>query len=156
GGPLPDAPRPHAQSPYIDQTWYAAPHTASAKAFLPIVEKYLGQMRCVWPGGLDRDAMIPAVARRIVQRLALSQPATWWQEPLEQQQGELARLVTPSLIEETLGQVERSLLFGQLTVRSYDLSEDILLSPEQHERAWQIDGTGQAAFATERAGRAGG
>ena len=154
GGPLPEAPRPRAASPYVDSSWFPAPATAAGRELLPFVELQLRGMNSPALSGSARHDAIPFVARGIVRKFALSQPAAWWKQPASARHADLPRLVTPALVNESLGQVERSLILSQLTVRSYDLAEDRLAGPEQQATAWDISGTGSAAFLPSGPGHA--
>ena len=58
----------------------------------------------------------------------------------------------PAVVGEAVAQVERSLVLGQLTARSYDLVEDLLVAPEQQATIWHIAGAGRAAFMPAHAG----
>ncbi|MDB6126427.1 MAG: sugar transport system permease protein [Verrucomicrobia bacterium] len=155
GSPLPEAPQPRAVSPYIDSTWFSAPATAEGRELLPVIERQLRQMDQAKSTGISADAAIPAVARGIVRKLMLSQPPAWWHQPAAKRHADLAQLVTPALVAESLRQVERSLIFGELTVRSYELAEDLLVGPGQQKSVWQITGDGSAAFLPAQSGRSG-
>ncbi len=142
---LPDAPRPQARSPYIDAAWFAAPKTEAARALLPLVEARIREMNFPWPAGLTSEAAAPAVARGLVRKWQLSQPATWWQARTLWP-AEIRQLVTPALVEEILGQVERSIVLGQFTARSEETQQETLLTGEQEALAWPPAGTAPAQF----------
>ena len=149
-GVLPETPHRHAQSPYVDQTWFPAPATRAARELLPAVEQQLRQSQPAWPAGLNHEQLYSAVARGLVKKFSLTQPAAWWRQPAAQRNADLPRLVTPAAIAEAVAQVDRALVLGQLTARSYDLAEDLLVAPGQQEMSWRIEGPGRAVFFPDR------
>lgn len=151
---LPQTPIPRARSPYIDQRWFPPPRNARAQALLALVEVQLRRADYAWPAGLARDDIVPAVARGIVKKLSLSQPDQWWAQTPDAWRTDLPGLVNAALIDESLNQVERSLVLGQLTANSYDLQEDLLVSAAQESPAWRISGPGSARLLPARVGAA--
>jgi len=145
-GPLPAAPRPRRQSPYVDAQYFPAPSTAPARALLPAIQSRLQGAGIVWPASVDSRLAIAATARGVLQHLTLGQPAAWWRQPPAALAAALPSLVTRDEIADALGQVERSLLLGHFSAASVDLQQDQLVLPEREAAAWRIGGPAAAHF----------
>ena len=138
----PSRPIPAIRSPYVDTRCFDDITGVRMPVLLPAIERVLQGMPVAWPEEGDRAAVIRAAARGVFGKLLVTVPKAQWESD-----GMVAALppwITPALVEDVLAQMRRSLAFGQLRARSYDLVEDQLAAPEAVAATWSVSGPAEA------------
>ncbi len=80
------------------------------------------------------------MARGAYQRLADSLPSSSWALPADQLRAIALKALDRPLLDQLLTQVRRALVVSTLTVRSYDVQEDILIPSDKAAQGWKLDG----------------
>ncbi len=140
----PQRPIPQVRSPYIDERHYRDVTGKRMDELLPVIEEHLTVMDYPWPADVERATAIKQTARGVFKKLVLTLPLAHWDEPLPSLTAEVKRRVDAGLVRESLDQIRRALLIGQLRARSYDLQEDQLVAPGAVASAWHVGGSATA------------
>ncbi|MEY2439446.1 MAG: multiple sugar transport system permease protein [Verrucomicrobiota bacterium] len=137
---LPQSPRPHMQSPYIDDRLFAdarGPHMDEA---LTVIKEQLDSSGYAWPEDVDRDIAKREAARAVYAGLLTTIPNDHWNKPIDQLRQELSPIISSQLIHNVTMGLRRAFCLGQLRIRSYDLQEQQLIAPESSATSWVIGG----------------
>lgn len=142
---MPQAPRPVAQSPYVDTRHFAKAEGPRLKELLPVLESHLGSAKFSWPSDLPKDVLVVQCARGAFKRLQDFLPEKDWSLPLEDLKKTALSHVDQAMAADLVAQVRRGILLGKVRARSYDQQEDLLVSAENAATAWTSEG-GQASL----------
>ncbi len=140
----PQRPIPRLQSPYVDDRLFddlRGPHLEEAVA---LIEQDLAATDYPWPNDLNRSTLIHQTARGIYARLLSVLPGEYWELPAAQLRAKITAEISPALIAEVVGQLQRGFCLGAFRAQSYDQKEDVLVPADRAARAWQIGGDAQA------------
>jgi multiple sugar transport system permease protein len=140
----PRQPTPQIRSPYIDEKHFADVTGPRMDEALPVIEQHIRSLSFPWPDELDADVAIRHVSRGAYKKLVNTMPVALWDRSLDKLSDEIRQRVDTGMVADTLMQVRRHYSFGQLRVRSYDLQENQLVSPETAATAWNVTGTATA------------
>lgn len=145
-GILPQRPVARPLSPYIEHRVHAGYGHARLAEMLPYIETDLRARALAWPEGIVVDEAFDQLARGIFRRVAHYAQDAWWKLPAPELAGHLVGLINPSMIETERASIARGFVIGQVLVRSYDLQEEVAITPEAIASAWTIGGPGRARF----------
>ena len=143
---LPQRPVPRAVSPYVEERNALGYEHARLDEQLPHIVADLRARSLVWPEGVDVDAALDLLGRRLFRRLAGFAASEWWKQPEAELASRLTDMITPSMIEAERAVLGRGLVLGQLVAESYDLQERTLVEATGVARAWTLSGPGRARF----------
>jgi len=146
---FPEGPIPRAKSPYLDDRMFSevtGPHRDEAIA---ILEEQLRSH--VWPPNVDPEFARKQTARGIYERLLSLIPYEHWSESSEQLRATLIAAITPNLIDNVFGELQRVFAIGQLRARSTELQEDQLAAASDTATKWIVTGPGALSQKTDGA-----
>ena len=142
---LPMRPVPAQASPYLDAHYFPSPRGPAAPQALPVLEKALADLDLGLPEAVaNGDEAARLLAPGLYRRLQQILPAATWKLPPEQLAEELQRRATPALATEAVRKVYRSLSFGGVRVRSFDLQEVDVTEGAPISSFWQVEGNAEA------------
>ena len=135
----PERPVPAAASPYLDGRYHDEPSHPAWPTVRPTILAALADLDLgLGPEVANRDEAPGILAPGIFERLYQTMPRDRWDLPDAGLQAEVAERVTPALAAEFLRTVLRSLAFGPVRVRSFDLQERELTAGRPISEFWQI------------------
>jgi ABC-type glycerol-3-phosphate transport system permease component len=132
---LPQSPQARLQSPYLDGRGLADLSGPRLSETLAIIETRLNSTPN--PGTIATRE----IARGIYEQLFATLAPEVWNKSGEELQTMIVQKVSPQLIAEVSNRLRRAFCVGQLRVRSYDLQEDQLVSPQNVAASWRVGGT---------------
>lgn len=147
----PQRPVPAEVSPYIDERFFQDVEGKRLDEVLPLIERHLSNRPDLgWPDDTDRSSAIPQVARGIFAKLQSLLPVETWSRDLSELGRSCEEKIDQRMVDQVLGQVRRHLAIGALHARSYDLTEDELVSGSGVANAWQLSGPGELRQTSEQ------
>ena len=135
----PERPVPAAASPYLDGRYHDEPSHPAWPTVRPTILAALADLDLgLGPEVANRNEAPGILAPGIFERLYQTMPRDRWDLPDAGLQAEVAERVTPALAAEVLRTVLRSLAFGPVRVRSFDLQERELTADLPISEFWGI------------------
>jgi multiple sugar transport system permease protein len=137
---LPESPRPQMLSPYVDPQSFPDLDGPRQADILPLLKAYfLPQAKALDPN-LDPDALSTQMARGAYQRLSDSLPDGAWAAPLATLSRTALHAMNPALTASLFAQVERGVMVGPLSARSYDVQQQDLVAADKVAGTWKVEG----------------
>lgn len=147
----PETPTPHPVSPYVDTRYYENVRGPRMDEALADIEGILKGPGYAWPADVDRDAVIEAAATGIYKQLRESVPPGIWSEGAANLRQTLKQDVTPAAAAEMVVRVRRALCLGEVSIESYYLENQKLVSGPEVAAAMQQGASGNVEL-TQQAG----
>lgn len=144
---FPMRPIPAEVSPYLDDRFYEKPDHERYERVRPVIKEALYQREIDLPEFVhNRDRVVEIITPGIYERLWQTMPRALWLEEDERLFEEIRARMDDGLIRETVHRVLRSLTFGAVRVRSFDLQEIEVTADRPISEFWEIKGDVPARF----------
>lgn len=143
---LPEPPGGSLASPFVDRLMFKLPAGKKRQEALPVLRARVASLLKGQALDVDREQAIEAVSVGAFKRLSDTLPQSEWLRSPAELEELLNKQVDAEMVASLLFQVRRNLVIGQLRARSYDVQEDLLVSPDQVAGAWSLGGDAKAAF----------
>jgi multiple sugar transport system permease protein len=150
---LPETPRPQTLSPYVDPQSFPDLDGPRQAELLPLLKGYFQPQAGALDPDLDADLLSAQMARGAYQRLNDSLPDSAWTAPAETLGRTALRAMSPALTASLLGQVERGVIVGPLSARSYDVQAQDLVAADKVASTWKVEGTAKGFLRQSADGR---
>jgi ABC-type glycerol-3-phosphate transport system permease component len=140
---LPEPPGGSLASPFVDRLFFKLPSGKKRMEALPVIRE---RVAALLPADLDVDRAqaVDVLSTGAFKRLLDTLPQSEWLRSPDELKELVNKQVDAEMLKSLLFQVRRNLVIGQLRARSYDVQEDLLVGPDQVDKAWALSGDGGA------------
>jgi ABC-type glycerol-3-phosphate transport system permease component len=150
---LPETPRPQLLSPYVDPQSFPDLSGSRQDDLLPVLKGYFQPLAKSLDPDLDPDALSTQLARGAYQRLSDSLPDSVWTGSAKNLGYIALHAMNPALTASLLGQVERGVIVGPLSARSYDVQQQDLVPADKVASTWKVEGSAKGYLRQTADGR---